>query len=104
MDRVDQKGKIFTQRVRKNSVEVEIVTVAGRIRGHIHPAPTQRVKDLLNTSDELFLAVTEATLTDVGGAETKQAEFVALNKQHIISVVPISEDRPSAVADGYYPY
>jgi hypothetical protein len=62
MNRVDGKGKVFTERVRKTGVEVRMETLQGQVHGFLHVVAGQRVKDLLNSGDELFLAVTDATL------------------------------------------
>ena len=63
MNRVDEKGKVFTARIHKMEVEVNIVTVQGHVHGYLHVQPGQRVKDLLNNPAEQFLAITSATVT-----------------------------------------
>ncbi len=93
IERVDEKGKIFTPRIRKSSIEVNITTVQGRLHGHLHVAPGQRVKDQLDNREELFLAVTDATF-QIGGNES-YAEFVAINKAHVVTVVPVDEPQVS---------
>ncbi len=115
LNRVDEKGKVFTARVHKMEVEVNIVTVQGHVHGYLHIQPGQRVKDLLNNPAEQFLAITSATVytkTDLQvkaaskTTQTKQkadgseeqveptrSDFLALNKQYVISVVPIDEDK-----------
>lgn len=98
MNRVDEKGKVFTPQVRKMEVEVNIFTVHGHVHGYVHLQPGQRIKDLLNTGSEQFLAITRATLNGqpVGGAApgptAVEVDFMALNKRHIVSVVPVGED------------
>ena len=89
MSRVDQKGKLYTERVRKAEVRVLISTVQGVVEGTVYLAPGERVKDLLNSGDEQFLAVTEATVEWHTGPEPAQAGFIALNKRHIVWVVPL---------------
>jgi acetyl esterase/lipase len=101
IDRVDERGKVFTPRIRKVSVEVEVFAIDGRIHGYMHVAPDQRVKDLLNSPDEYFLAVTDATIMRDGESEARKANFVAVNKNHVISVIPINEPRPIPSEDGY---
>jgi hypothetical protein len=91
MNRVDQKGKLYTERVRKAGVRVLISTVQGVVEGNVYLAPGERVKDLLNSDDEHFLAVTEATVEWHARAEAAQAGFIALNKRHIVWVVPLEE-------------
>ena len=116
MNRVDEKGKVFTARIHKLEVEVNIVTVQGHVHGYLHLQPGQRVKDLLNNPAEHFLAITSATVSNrpetlakAPSARTAQprqkpdapdeqpasihADFLALNKQFVISVVPVDEDK-----------
>ncbi len=97
IERVNEKGKIFTERVRKQQVEVDIVTTQGVVHGYVHLAPGQRVKDMLNNHEEQFLAVTGVITRRNGGGnntEIYQTPFMALNKQYIISVIPIKEPVP----------
>ncbi len=102
MDRVDEKGKVFTPKVRTQNVEVDIITVAGSLHGFLHVAPGNRLKDQLNTRDEQFLALTNATLRTHEGKETTHTGFIAINKHHIVSVVPVDESRTTGALDGYY--
>ena len=91
MNRVDEKGKLYTERVRKSEVRVLISTVQGVVEGNMYLAPGQRIKDLLNSPNEDFLAVTDATVERHGRTEPARADFIALNKQHIVWVVPLEE-------------
>ena len=92
-ERIDEKGKVFTPRIRTASVEVDIVTVQGVVHGFVHVKPDQRIKDELNYHAERFLAVTGATLRGHLDASPREVGFVAVNKSHIITVVPINEPR-----------
>jgi hypothetical protein len=102
LERVDDKGKVFTERVRKSNVEVDIVTIQGRLHGYMHVRPGQRVKDMLNNPAEQFLAITNATTTRNGETEIQHAGFLAVNKMHVISVIPIDEPK-LADEDPYWP-
>ncbi|MEO5953911.1 MAG: hypothetical protein ABIQ44_15720 [Chloroflexia bacterium] len=115
LNRVDEKGKVFTAHVRKMEVEVNIVTAQGFVHGYIHLQSGQRVKDLLNSPTEQFLAITRATIqlkSEVPKTSTKaaaaappkvtHAEFLALNKQYVISVVPVDEDKIERRRDEEY--
>ena|SRR5258708_7444869 len=93
MERVDENGKIFTERVRKTRVEVRIMTVQGEVHGYVHMIPDQRVRDLLNDGSEQFIAVTDVTMKVPGTMERVSADFIALNKRHIVSVAPLDEDK-----------
>ena len=61
MQKVDERGKFFTERVHTQSVQVLVRTLQGEVRGHFHILPGQRVKDMLNSADQ-FIALTEATM------------------------------------------
>lgn len=92
-ERVDEKGKVFTPRIRTASVEVDIITLQGVVHGFVHVKPDQRIKDELNNRDEAFLAVTNASLRSHVDALPREVGFVAVNKSHIVTVVPINEPR-----------
>ncbi|HST06051.1 MAG TPA: hypothetical protein VLQ48_15145 [Chloroflexia bacterium] len=126
LNKVDEKGKVFTPRIRKMEVEVNIITVQGHVHGYLHIQPGQRVKDLLNNPAEQFLAITAATVhsrpeaapkvapksgqsrqkadaTEGSPAEQPaHADFLALNKQYVISVVPVDEDKVERPRDEEY--
>jgi hypothetical protein len=105
MHKVDERGKFFTDRVSKGKVEVLIATLHGTLRGHVHVLPGGRVKDLLN-SEEQFLAVTDATIP-ADDPNAHHIGFIAVNKQHILSVIPVNEPRESkdsSPGDEYSPH
>src|SRR5438876_752113 len=103
MNNVGERGKFFSDRVHTHHVEVVVVTVKGKVCGQAHLMPGQRIKDLLNSHDDVFIALTNATMTHEDSS-TEQVEFVALNKAHIISVVPLQEEPEKTEQDEYYPY
>lgn len=92
-ERVDEKGKVFTPRIRTASVEVDIITLQGVVHGFVHVKPDQRIKDELNNKNEGFLAVTNASLRSHVDAQPREVDFIAVNKSHIVTVVPINEPR-----------
>ena len=102
MEKVDEKGKLFTERVRKTRVEVRVLTLQGEVHGYVHLVHEQRVRDLLNNSAEQFLAVTDATIRAQGSLESHSIEFVALNKTHIVSVIPVGEDKAKRQQEDEY--
>ncbi len=86
--RVDLKGKYYTDRVAKRDVEVIISTNHHLIKGVFHLTPDNRIKDDLN-GDERFIAVTQAQVYDpLGKNLLYQSEFIALNKDMVIWVLP----------------
>ncbi len=104
IDRFDTKGKLFTERVRKDHVEVKIVTTTGRVHGYVHVLQNQRIKDLLNTPNEQFLAVTDATMGDESNSESLRHDFITINKQYILTVIPINDNQSPRSDDEYGGY
>lgn len=90
-ERIDEKGKLFTPKVRTAPVEVDISHVQGLVHGFVHVKPHRRVRDELNNLEEEFLAVTNATMRTHVDSIPREVGFVAVNKRHIISLVPINE-------------
>ena len=104
MQKVDERGKFFTERVSKQRVEVLIATVFGHVRGYVHVARGQRLKDMLNNSIEQFIAVTDATISARNGEEPEEVKLAVLNKQHLFSVIPVDESQLTPQDDEYSPY
>jgi hypothetical protein len=85
----DEKGKIFTDIVSKIAVYATVQTTTHRMRGRIHIRRDQRVKDELDR-DESFLAFTEVTVYSQEGTVLFEAPFVAVQREHIVWVIPES--------------
>src|SRR5438477_6234749 len=98
MSKVVEPGKYYTDRVHTHHVEVVVVTLKGQVCGQAHLMPGQRIKDMLNERDEGFIAITNATVTRED-ASTQHVKFIALNKWHIVSVVPL-QDEPEKAEPG----
>jgi hypothetical protein len=91
----DEKGKFFTDVISKKNIPVRIQTIHNRIKGILHIRRGERLKDELNNSEQ-FLAVTDVTIYDNDSTELYRIDFLALNRNNIIWVFPISgenEDR-----------
>ena len=88
----DDKGKIFTEVVKKYPVRVIVQTVTQTVRGKIHIRPDERLKAELDR-DELFLAVTDATILDANGNALQRADFLAIRRDHIVWVLPEDGDQ-----------
>jgi hypothetical protein len=86
----DEKGKFFTQVVSKHPVPVTVYTAQNRIRGIFHVKHNQRVKDELN-GPERFIAVTDAVVYNSLNEEIYRADFLVLNTDQIIWLVPDEE-------------
>ena len=83
----DDKGKIFTDIVSKVAVFATIQTTTHLLRGNIHIRRDQRVKDELD-GNEKFLALTDVTVLNADGSTLYQAPFLAVQRVHIIWVLP----------------
>ena len=94
--RVDAKGKTYTDIVRKDEISALIQTTSNLVHGHIYIRPGLRMKDELNGTAEMFIAVTDAEVYSLNGQVMVRSEFLTLNKNHIIWVRPDEEavDRP----------
>lgn len=83
----DEKGKIFTDIVSKIAVQATIQTTTHVMRGHLHVRRDQRIKDELD-QNENFLALTDVSVLGVDGQTLFQAPFIAVQRAHIIWVIP----------------
>ncbi|MBW8011378.1 MAG: hypothetical protein FVQ83_09080 [Chloroflexi bacterium] len=87
----DEKGKFFTDVISKETVPVIIQTITNRIHGMMHVRHESRLKDELN-DEETFMAITNATIYDIGGKEEQyQRGFLAINRTSIVWLVLESE-------------
>jgi len=89
-DSLEQKGKIFTNVVTKEPVNVILQTAANIIKGKVHVKINQRLKDELD-GEELFLALTDAIVSDLNGNMLYQSHFIAVNRSHVIWLIPQDE-------------
>jgi len=83
----DEKGKIFTDIISKRSVHATVQTTTHLMRGSIHVHRDQRIKDELDL-DEKFLAITDVDVIAPDGQILFQAPFLAVNRDHVIWVLP----------------
>lgn len=86
----DHKGKIFTDVVSKEPVAVIVQTTTHRISGCLHTRPDQRLKDELDVNED-FLAITDVSVTTLEGKREYESSFMAINRAHIIWVIPEDE-------------
>ena len=90
--RIDENGKVFTDRVHKERVVCIIQTATHRIRGEVFRDPASRIKDDWNNPHEAFIAVTNAEVLSPAGKVQDRSEFMMVNKQHIVWMLPASEE------------
>lgn len=83
----DEKGKFFTDVVPKMPVRAMVQTTAQLIRGNVHVREGERLKNELDR-DELFLAVTDASVLGADGQVQFQAAFLAVRRSQIVWVFP----------------
>jgi len=87
----DEKGKFYTEVVKKMPVSAVIQTTTHIVRGLIHVRHEERLKNELER-DEKFLAVTQAT---VHGADDKvlfTAPFMAVQRSQVVWLMPVEDD------------
>jgi hypothetical protein len=91
----DEKGKFYTELVPKIAVQAVLQTTSQLVRGKVHVRKGERLKDELDR-DELFLAVTDASITGPNGQVQFQAPFIAVRRSQIIWIFPDQEELRSA--------
>ena len=92
--RYDDKGKYFTEVIRKTPIPSIIQTQNYRIIGNIHASPDHRLIDELNTSPP-FIAITDARV--IGTKGEIETPFLVINKSQIEWIHP--EDQPGGEDD-----
>ncbi len=83
----DDKGKIFTEVVAKESVNALVQTSTHLIRATLHVRRGERVKDELDR-DEPFLALTDVSILGPDEKILHQAPFLAVQRNQIVWVLP----------------
>ncbi len=87
----DEKGKFYTDIVPKIAVDTVVQTTGQLVRGKVHVREGERLKDELDR-DELFLAMTDASVVGVDGQVQFQAPFLAVRRSQIVWVLPDQEE------------
>ncbi len=86
----DEKGKFFTDVIQKIAVHAVVQTTTQLIRGKVHVREGERLKDELD-HDELFLAMTDASVLGTDGQVQFDAPFLAVRRSQIVWVLPDEE-------------
>ncbi len=86
----DEKGKFFTDVIQKIAVHAVVQTTTQLIRGKVHVREGERLKDELD-HDELFLAMTDASVLGADGQVQFDAPFLAVRRSQIVWVLPDEE-------------
>jgi len=88
---IDDKGKIFTEVIHKQPIQVIVQTRNNRILGTMHKRSDNRMIDKLNSA-ETFVPMTNVIVMDVDGkTELLKNDFLALNLNEIIWLVETGE-------------
>lgn len=87
----EEKGKIFTQKITKEQKKVIIQTSQQKIIGTIHIQMDNRLLDELNGSNQ-FLAITDVNIFDPENNKIYQSDFLGININQIIWVLPIEDE------------
>ncbi len=90
LDDFENKGKIFTPVIMKEPIEVYIQTIQHKIKGQIYIRPSDRLIDELNKTEK-FIAVTNAAILNDEENEVFQSEFLTVNSDQIIWILPLAE-------------
>ena len=88
----DEKGKIYTDVVRKKVVRAKIQTTTHMIIGELHIRQDSRMKDELDVQ-ESFLAVTNATLYASDGQKLFSTVFLAVQRAQIVWVIAADDEK-----------
>lgn len=91
----DEKGKFYTDIIKKEEVFAHIQTIANRIMGYIHIRIGDRLSDEIN-QEKLFLAVTGAEIYDLAGGLLYTSDFLAVNRQQIVWLMPVEGQKEQA--------
>ncbi len=85
MELADRK-EIFRS-VSKKKIPVSIMTLRNRIDGNLYVTKNFRMTDMLNSSEVIFVAVTEAKIYSLETGEMiEETDFVSINKNHVTLV------------------
>ncbi len=87
----DEKGKFYTDVVKKLPISAVIQTATHLVRGLIHVRQGERLKNELER-DEKFLAVTQATVHGVDNQILFTSPFMALQRRQIVWLMPVDEE------------
>lgn len=86
----EEKGKIFTPKIIKDQKHVIVQTTSQKIRGDIHVKLDFRLLDEINESNH-FLALTDAEILDAEEKVLYKTNFLAININQIIWILPTNE-------------
>ncbi|MEK9149790.1 MAG: hypothetical protein AAB267_07070 [Candidatus Desantisbacteria bacterium] len=84
----------------KSRHEVIVYTLHHRLEGKMYTYRGARVLDELNAGVKSFIALTDVNVYSLSGNDViYKAQFIALNKAHIVHVLPKGETAQSFLPD-----
>ena len=86
----DEKGKFYTEVVTKLPVSAVIQTATHVVRGFVHIRQGERLKNELER-DEVFLAVTKATIHGKDDQILFSTPFLAIKRAQIVWIMPVDD-------------
>jgi len=87
----DEKGKYYTDIVKKIPVPVVLQTATHLVRGMVHVREGERLKNELERV-EAFLAVTNASIYGVDDKLLFTVPFMAVQRTQIVWIMPVEEE------------
>lgn len=94
----DEKGKYFTDVIKKDAIPIVVQTMTNVIRGKIHVIPGRRIKDEISRLDDYF-AVTDAVIYSPAGKELYRCEFMTISRDKIVWIFP-EQEHPGSESRG----
>jgi hypothetical protein len=91
---IDRKANV----IKKRPIPVVIQTRTQLIRGKFHVRGVMRVIDEMTFEDK-FVAITDAEIINPNGRTLFKTNFVALNRQEIVWMVPEEDITSKGVTD-----
>jgi hypothetical protein len=88
----DEKGKIFTQVMKKKKQPALIQTATSLFSATIHLHPDNRLSDELNSSEK-FLSVTDARLLDSRQKVAAKYPYLAIQVSQIVWITPLGDSK-----------
>ena len=79
---------MYKARVKKEKIPIKIQTLQNRIEGNVYLLQNTRITDMLNQEGYHFIHITDAKIYSLkSGSLVDQAEFVAINKYHVVLIL-----------------
>ena len=94
----DEKGKFYTDIVKKLPMSVVIQTVTHLVRGSVHVRQGERLKNELEL-DEKFLAVTNAVVYNADDKVLFAVPFMAIQRAQIIWIMPVDKEAQKELSE-----